>query len=385
MSSTATKNMSGTRITGIPRFGFLLELSFLLVALSILVVTPREQNIQALSIIFTSIILEAFPLMLFGSMVGGLVEIFVSRERMAALLPKKYPWLAVFISAGLGVVFPVCECAVVPVVKRLTGKGLPVGAAIAYLLGGPIVNPIVAASTALAYKFDGTIVLLRLGFGYLIAVTVGLGMGRIFHSDRALRADLRPDRETSRQCGQSHPTLPERNESIRQIPEVITIPVFHEIQNGCHCGCNHHHDAVSLREKLTSALRHAADDFLAVGHFLVIGAFIAALAQTYIDRKIFLDLAGHFGFPSMLMMALAILLNLCSEADAFIAASFRGLMPLSAQLAFLLTGPMFDLKLLLMYQNLFCKRAIVILSAFILIAILAVTLCLEFTMGGNLP
>jgi uncharacterized membrane protein YraQ (UPF0718 family) len=92
------------------------------------------------------------------------------------------------------------------------------------------------------------------------------------------------------------------------------------------------------------------DVFLAVGHYLVIGAFIAALAQTHIDRSSFLSLTAAPVLSSVLMMALAILLNLCSEADAFIAASFRGLMPIPAQMAFLLTGPMLDLKLLLMYQ-----------------------------------
>jgi hypothetical protein len=81
------------------------------------------------------------------------------------------------------------------------------------------------------------------------------------------------------------------------------------------------------------------------------------------------------------MIVLAVLLNLCSEADAFIAASFRGLMPPSAQMAFLLTGPMFDLKLLLMYQSVFTRRAIVVLASLILIAVLVIALGLEMLNG----
>lgn len=366
MSSIKTKAMNSMRMPGIPRFGFMLELSFLLVALAFLICAPGQQSSKTLALIFTSIILEAFPFMLFGTMVGGLVEIFVSRERMTALLPKKYPWLAVFIAAGMGMIFPVCECAVVPVVRRLARKGLPTGAAVAYLIGGPIVNPIVTASTALAYKFDMRVVLLRLCLGYLIAVFVGLCLSKLFGSDRALRADLLHTGQDSR--------------------ELVGFPVLHNNKNkDVHCDCGHHHDTVTLRGKFISAFRHAADDFLAVGHFLVIGAFIAALAQTYINRNFFLGFADYFALPSMLMMALAIMLNLCSEADAFIAASFRGLMPLPAQLAFLLTGPMFDLKLLLMYQTLFRKRAIAVLAPLILLSVFLVVICLELIMGGNLP
>jgi hypothetical protein len=81
--------------------------------------------LNSLAIVFVSIVLEAIPFMLFGSLVGGFIEAFVSRERMATFLPKK-GWLTVCIAAGAGIVFPVCECAVVPVVRRLIGKGLPV-------------------------------------------------------------------------------------------------------------------------------------------------------------------------------------------------------------------------------------------------------------------
>jgi uncharacterized membrane protein YraQ (UPF0718 family) len=129
----------------------------------------ESSTLNSLAIVFVSIVLEAIPFMLIGSLVGGFIEAFVSRERMAKLLPQK-GWLTVCVAAGAGIVFPVCECAVVPVVRRLIGKGLPLSAAIAYLLGGPIVNPIVAASTALAYAFDWRIVILRLSLGYGIAV-----------------------------------------------------------------------------------------------------------------------------------------------------------------------------------------------------------------------
>jgi uncharacterized membrane protein YraQ (UPF0718 family) len=148
------------------------------------------------------------------------------------------------------------------------------------------------------------------------------------------------------------------------------------------CGCGSSHGTSDRWiDKAGEAFSHAKDDFLAVGHYLVIGAFIAALAQTYIDRSSFLSLAASPVLCVVLMMALAILLNLCSEADAFIAASFRGLMPIPAQMAFLLTGPMFDLKLLLMYQSLFKRRAIVVLASLILVAVLVTAIGIEMLNG----
>ena len=346
--------------------GLFLMALFVVFAYGILASDPGSTHIRTLSLIFASIMLEAVPFMLFGALVGGLIEAFVSRERMTAILPKR-GWLAVVLAAGMGILFPVCECAVVPVVRRLARKGLPPAAAIAYLLGGPIVNPIVAASTALAYNFNWTVVGLRMGFGFAIAVTVALVMGWVFSDEPILREDIHDDPHD-----EPDPHEHKHDEDAKG--------------HACACGCGHDHGhdhgADPFRAKLTAAFRHAADDFVAVGHFLVIGAFIAALAQTYIDRKVFLDITEHPVLPSLAMIVLAILLNLCSEADAFIAASFRGLMPMPAQMAFMLIGPMFDLKLLLMYQGVFRKRAIAALAGLILIAVLGVALGMELVAGG---
>ncbi len=339
--------------------GLFLMALFVVFAYGILASDPGSTPIRTLSLIFASIMLEAVPFMLIGALVGGLIEAFVSRERMTRILPRR-GWLTVVLAAGMGILFPVCECAVVPVVRRLARKGLPPTAAIAYLLGGPIVNPVVAASTALAYKFDWMVVGLRMSFGFVIAVTVAFVMGRLFRQKPILREEIHDIHDHDHGHG-------------------------HAGEETCGCGHDHGqahgHAAGSFRAKVAAAFRHAADDFVSVGHFLVIGAFIAALAQTYIDRKVFLDITGHPVLPSLAMMLLAILLNLCSEADAFIAASFRGLMPLPAQMAFMLTGPMLDLKLLLMYQGVFRRRAIGALAGLILLAVLCAALGMEFLAG----
>jgi uncharacterized membrane protein YraQ (UPF0718 family) len=350
---------------------------FLAAAIVFLPLGSESGPSNSLAIVFVSIILEAIPFMMIGSLVGGFIEAFVSRERMAAILPRK-GWLTVCIAAAAGLVFPVCECAVVPVVRRLTGKGLPFSASIAYLLGGPIVNPIVAASTAMAYAFDWRIVVLRLGLGYSIAVAIGLLMGRLFTGAEAIK-----NHALSWDC---HPVPLKHTHHGAHSEKSQPFPVITNHDGNsmdCGCGCSH---PVSdgWVDKAGAAFTHAMDDFLAVAHYLVIGAFIAALAQTYIDRSNFLSLTAAPVLSVVLMMALAILLNLCSEADAFIAASFRGLMPIPAQMAFLLTGPMFDLKLLLMYQNIFTRRAIVVLASLILAAVLVIAVGLDILTNGVL-
>lgn len=354
---------------------------FLAAALMFLPSGPESGSLNSLAIVFVSIVLEAIPFMLIGSLVGGFIEAFVSRERMAAFLPRK-GWLTVCLAAAAGIVFPVCECAIVPVVRRLIGKGLPFSAAIAYLLGGPIVNPIVAASTALAYAFDWRIVILRLGLGYGLAVVIGILMGRLFTRIGAIKdTGVAPRNNTLSGACHHHPSASAHSEEGCGTAETFkanTNEIGNTTEGGC--GCNHA-TLDGWIDKAGLAFTHAMDDFLAVGHYLVIGAFIAALAQVYIDRSSFLSLTAAPVLSVVLMMTLAILLNLCSEADAFIAASFRGLMPIPAQMAFLLTGPTFDLKLLLMYQSVFKPRAIVALAALILVGVLAIAVGLEMANG----
>jgi uncharacterized membrane protein YraQ (UPF0718 family) len=309
------------------------QAGFVICALSVIAFFRNAPQFNTFGITFASIVLEAFPFMLLGSLTGGLIEVFVSRERLTAWLPQRR-YLAVFAAAGLGLIFPVCECAIVPVVRRLVNKGIPLGAAIGFLLGGPIVNPVVAASTAVAYTFDWKIVVSRLGFGYGIAVGVGILMDVLFTQVQALRGE---------ESG-------------------------HRIHSGdAECALS-----ILPRQKVMLAINHAAHDFLDMGRFLVIGGFVAAAVQTLAVRHLFSPVASTPLFSILMMMIMAIVLNLCSEADAFVAASFRWtLVPDSAQLAFMVLGPMLDIKLLLMYAGLFRKRFIAALAGMTFVWVLA--------------
>lgn len=323
--------------------GWGLELLFL-VAISFLFLMGRtpawKSLIDNISINFLAIIVEALPFMLIGSLAGGLIEVFVPIVLIDKVFGQK-PVRAVFLAGGLGLAFPVCECAIIPVVRRLLGKGVPFPAAIAFLLAGPIVNIIVAWSTAVAYAYDWRVVLIRLACGYTIAVAVGLLLGLAFTRTNGLHQGLASLSETA--C----------------------------------CGHDHGSSKQALPARLSHALEHASDDFFAVGRYLVIGAFIAAIMRTSVSLDSFTSLMGTPWLAIVIMMIMAFVLNLCSEADAFIAASFRDLLPGSAQMAFMVLGPMLDIKLLLMYLSVFRKRAIVVLCLTVVAAVFLVMLAME--------
>ena len=303
--------------------GWALEILFLVAAFFVWLLgkSPAWKSaVDNISIDFLALILEALPFMLIGSLAGGLIEIFVPSRLIDRFFGQK-PVRAVFLAGIFGLFIPVCECAIIPVIRRLLGKGVPFSAAITFLLAGPIVNPIVFWSTAVAYSYNWQIVIARIGCGYGIAVTVGMAVGMLFKNGGGLRADI----VSSETIG---------------------------------CACCHETVQTGLLARLTHALGHASADFIAVGRYLVIGAFISAILRNSLPLATFTELSGSPWLAILIMMVMAVVLNLCSEADAFIAASFRGLLPDIAQLAFMVLGPMFDIKLLLMYFGVFSKRAI---------------------------
>ena len=325
------------------------ECTFLAVAVLVFLMgktSPWKDLVDNISINFLAIIVEALPFMLIGSLAGGIIEIFVSVEWIDRIFRQRKT-RAIFLAGGMGLFFPVCECAIVPVVRRLLGKGVPFGAAITFLLAGPIVNAIVAASTAIAYSFDWRFVIIRLVSGYSIAVVVGLLLGHFFNRENALVSAW---------------------------------------SKASPCACGHDHDDMPLPLSLRfrHALEHASDDFFDVGRYLVIGAFITALLRSSVPMATFSSLMGSPWLAIILMMAMAVILNLCSEADAFIAASFRDLLPGSAQMAFMVMGPMLDIKLILMYFSVFRKRVIVSLIVAVTTTVLLAMLGLEYLSSGLL-
>jgi uncharacterized membrane protein YraQ (UPF0718 family) len=334
--------------------GAILNGIFIILAIAALALWSGTPAFRTAAITFVAIVLEAVPFVLVGSIAGGLVEEFVSRERLSRIFPKGKA--GVLLAATLGMVMPVCECAVVPIVRRLLSKGVPPGAAVAYLLAGPIVNPVVFLSTGVAYSMNWSVALLRLSLGYTIGAAIGLLVNAVFGSDPR-KITLSADE------GRSLPMIS--------------------------CSCHHEHEVPlhdcprNFQGRLWSALVHGADDFLEAGRFFIMGAFVAAVINAVLLRPLIADCADSpaSGIGSAMMLAVG--LNLCSDADAFIAVSMRSVWALSAQMAFMLLGPMLDIKLLFMYRSVFRGRFTIFMIIAILISVLCVATALHFLGGGH--
>ena len=287
---------------------------------------------------FLSVLFEGVPFLLLGSIISGVVDVFVSTERMQKLMPKNGA-AAICISGLLGLIFPMCECGSVIVIRRFLRKGLPLSAAVTYMLAAPIVSPLVALSTYAAFRGQNPFVMtsLRLTLGYLVAIAVGFIVHRI-PSSALLRPEMLAAAPARRRAGLSISAAPAEPQDFSAIVAAASTP-----------------------KKLLIAVQSATSDFLEVAFFFVIGTAIASVFNTAVDQTVIQPLATNPPHAIAALMGLAIILSVCSTTDAFIAASFKAF-PFAAKLGFLLFGPVFDLKLFWLYGILFKRRFVVLLG-----------------------
>lgn len=297
---------------------------------------------------FLGILFEGAPYILLGTIISGFIDAYLPSNIMDRFLPKNR-YFAIIISGFLGAIFPVCECAIVPVIRRLVQKGLPVSCAITYMLSAPIVNPIVAISTYSAFSGDDALfmTLSRIGVAYFVTVLFGFVIHqfsvRSILKDKLLnkiqKAPLSAVKDSSEEAKLTNPTS----------------------------------------DKLLIALRSSSRDFLDVGMYFIIGVMITALYRTQIDQSI-VDGFGEsdwVGIPTM--MILSFVLSLCSTSDAFIASQMLSFSA-SAKLAFLTYGPMMDVKLVFMYGAIFKPKFVMMMAISLFLAIAII-----FGQWGNIP
>jgi uncharacterized membrane protein YraQ (UPF0718 family) len=322
---------------------------------------------QDFALAFLSILFEGAPFILLGTLISGFVDVYLPAGTMDRLLPKNRT-LAVVMAGLLGGVFPVCECAVVPVIRRLVSKGLPVSCALTYMLAAPIVNPITALSTWKAFQGQqaGLMTGSRLLLGFLLAVVVGLIASRLSRSAilkpklvESLATGDAPATQANSCCDHSH-------EPDHAEPSCCGHD--HGAEKSC-CGHDHSH-APAADHRVVAAFRSALKDFVEVGVYFTIGVAITALFNTGIapGAKWLDGLAQNPTAAPAALMALAFILSLCSTSDAFIAATLAKF-SWGAKLAFLTFGPMMDVKLLFLYQSVFNKRFIAWLAIGLFLAI----------------
>jgi uncharacterized membrane protein YraQ (UPF0718 family) len=250
--------------------------------------------------VFVSIAVQALPFLVLGVTISAVVAAFVPTSSLSRLLPRR-PALAVPVAAAAGAALPGCECGSVPIAGRLIARGAPPAAALAFLLSAPAINPVVLVATAVAFPGRPGVVVARFLASLVAATVVGLVWARTGRDELLGRARHRPS------------------------PEGPRLSVF------------------------VSTAQH---DLLHAGGFLIVGAATAASLQTIVPRGV-LDGLADAGFLSVLALAaLAVVMAICSEADAFVAASLTQF-SLTARLTFMVVGPMVDVKLVALQTGTF--------------------------------
>lgn len=288
--------------------------------------------VSAFSTRFLGIFIEALPFLLIGSVVSGLIEVFVSQAAMLRLLPGN-PVLASVAGVFLGFLFPVCECGVVPVTRRLYSKGLPISVGVVFLLASPVMNPIVLVSTWTAFGWGPV-----LAGRYLLTAAVALAVGLVFA--RAIRPnELLQPRALS--------TL-----------TVLASEIFPA--------------GAGRLQGLSRALRLGGDEFFDMARYLVIGTLLAAAMQTLVPQDLLTALGRDPSVSVLAMQILAYVLSVCSTVDAFLALAFAGTFTTGGILAFLTFGPMVDVKSTLMFLGVFRAKTVIyliLLPAFMTMAV----------------
>jgi uncharacterized membrane protein YraQ (UPF0718 family) len=257
---------------------------------------------------FAGLAMDTLPFLLIGSFLAAVIAAFVPDRALRSLFPRN-PWLSILAALGLGLFLPVCDCATVPLARRLREKGVRLSAAAAFLLAAPIVNPLSIASTIVAFA----------GAPFpVFAFRLGAGLAAAFAVAAAIELASR------------------RTDDFGAVASALGAG---PIDGGAPAT-----RSPSIAERVLGALHLAADDFLDSSRYLVAGLVLASLARCLLPAGILAkSLDGSAGaFASGAISAYA--LSLCSSADAFVARSLFAPDSYLAALAFMVVGPMIDLK-----------------------------------------
>jgi uncharacterized membrane protein YraQ (UPF0718 family) len=296
-------------------------------------------TIPQLVAIFLSIIIEALPFVCFGCLVSGFIETYLSPNLVSKFLPKKR-FFRVLVGISAGFFFPSCECGIVPIVNRFLEKKVPSYTGIPFLIAAPIINPVVLFATFVAFGNSIKFVLFRLLGAICLALIVGLIL--------AYQLDD---------------------------PILLDQPKIHA---HAHEHSHPHTTQLSRGQKFWSALTHAVDEFFDSGRYLIFGSLVAATIQVFVPTRLLTSVTHNPLTAILLMMLFAFLLSLCSEADAFIGASLLSLFGTAPILAFLLFGPVVDIKNLLMMKRYFTTTFIVRYIAIISLLVTIISLGVSF-------
>lgn len=273
-----------------------------------------------------SVLIESLPFVVLGVILSIVVQVWVPPGVIERWMPRN-PWGRRAVLSLLGMLIPVCECGNVPFARGLMMRGFSVAEALTFLVAAPIVNPIVIITTHQAFGFDDGILVARLLGGYLIANVIGWLYSR--HPDQDA---LVTDRFRDACLAEQGVTGDRGRRSLAQF-------------------------VVELR---------------AVMPALIIGSAVAGAVQVVVPRDVLLSIGSNPALSIAAMILLAMIVSICSNVDSFFALSFASTFTPGAIVAFLLVGPLVDVKMLALLRTTFRTRVLGVLVVAVVLAAAAI-------------
>jgi uncharacterized protein len=321
--------------------------------------------------LFFSLLAEAMPFLILGVVVSGLLLLFVDEQKLIALFPKN-PLLGALSGSLFGFLFPVCECGNVPVARRLIMQGVSAPVAIAFLLAAPTINPVVIWATWTAFRDQPEIVVLRVVFSLAIATTIALIFSR--------QADLKPFLQPTIAAAMPQPDSEDQPTLLRSGTFLLGQPgqpieldaTYLQAVLAANPSAK-----LSVRDRLPLFIENTIQELREMGSILVLGSALATVIQVAVPRDIILGLGQGPVTSIVSMITLGGVISICSTVDAFFALSFASTFTSGALLAFLVFGPMFDLKSLGLLLTVFKTRAVVYIFVLILQLTFLLTLAIN--------
>lgn len=320
--------------------GLIIGVVLVAVAFAIRAVSPafagwglpdRAQDTVTLAL---SVIIESAPFVFLGILLSTVVQVWLPHGFITRFLPRQ-PLLRRACISLLGMFFPVCECGNVPLARGFMVGGFTVPESITFLLAAPILNPITIITTHQAFGWDNGILLTRIVAGFVIANVIGWLFSR--HPD----PDSLLTRTFSASCA---------------LPDASGSDAGHE-------GHDHPHAARPGRVERTVDL--FTRETAVIMPALFIGSLIAALTQVFVPRSVLLALGSNPVWSVLAMIALAFIVAVCSNVDAFFVLSFGSTFMPGGIAAFLTFGAMIDVKMLALMRTTFTTRTLVQITALV--------------------
>ena len=301
-----------------------------------------------IAIYFTTIMLEAIPFLLLGALISAIIEEFVSEERISKMIPKNRV-LGSVVGIFLGLFIPACDCAVIPIAMRLKKKKVPTNVIVSFMLASPIISPVVLLSTFFAFGETEKMLVFGLSmpklfvyrtiFGIVVALLVGIILDIV--------------------C---------KDSVLKEEKNIEHVHHHHHHEHNCNHECHHEKETGALG-RIRNIINIMYGDFMGIIGYMAVGALLAATMQILLPISNIGGIVQNKYVSTFIMMLLAFALSLCSTSDAFIARTFMNSLSKNSVLAFILLGPMIDIKNTIVLNKSFNKKFVITLVASIFIIV----------------